>query len=251
MTLSLPTGSSRTQYLLAFVLLATALVYMQSLSFQFCYDDEPQIVTNPRVHSFRYVPNYFAENVWAHEGDRRNYFRSIFLLALLLQYKLFGVHVWGWHLVSIAWHLVATWLVFLFARRMLPKEEESDDTALIAALLFGLAPVHVEVVVWASAISDSMIAVFVTASFLLYLRWRDEGRVRFLIASLVSFALGLGTKEPAITMVGVLAAYELLYRRKGESIRWPLLGVMLFAFTGFVYLAWRTYVLHALGYRTL
>ncbi len=247
MNLEIPTGNARTQLLLALVLLVTGLAYIQSVNFQFTYDDEPQIVQNPRVHSAYFIPNYFRENVWAQEGEHGNYFRPVFLLALLLQYKLFGVHVWGWHLVSIAFHLLATWLVFFFARKMLQRE----DAALMAALLFGLSPAHVEVVVWASAISDSMITAFLTASFLLYLRWREDRRLVMFSGSLIMFVLALLTKEPAVTFIAVIAAYELLYRQKDESYARPFWRVAIFTVIGVAYLGWRTLVLHAIGYRTL
>ena len=150
----------------------TALVYVATLSFGFVYDDVPQILKNPAVHSWRYVPQYFTSHVWAaiYPNTSGNYYRPLFLLWLKVNYALFGTHAAGWHLTSVACHVLATWLVFRIAQQL------SCDrlTAFLAALIFGLHPAHVENVAWISGVSDPLMACFLLGSFSAFLSARLE-----------------------------------------------------------------------------
>jgi len=67
-----------------------------------------------------------------------------------------------YHLTSILLHAVATWLVFLLARRV----GAAPWIAFGAALLFGAHPVHVEAVAYVSGRPDLLATVFALASLL-------------------------------------------------------------------------------------
>ncbi len=52
--------------LLSIALVATVAAYIRTLPYQFVYDDTDQIVKNTAVHSWAFVPHYFASDVWPH-----------------------------------------------------------------------------------------------------------------------------------------------------------------------------------------
>src|ERR1700722_4835856 len=137
----------------------TALVYMATLSFGFAYYLIPQTLQNPAVHEWRFVPQYFSSHVWAaiYPNTSGNYYRPIFLLWLRLNYAFFGADAAGWHLTSVACHVLATWLVFRIVRQMAGDRA----TALLAALIFGVHPAHIENVAWISGVTDPLMACFV------------------------------------------------------------------------------------------
>jgi 4-amino-4-deoxy-L-arabinose transferase-like glycosyltransferase len=192
---------------LSLVLLVTFLAYSNTLWFQFVYDDRGQILANVQVHAWRYVPHYFFERVWsfAYPGIHGNYYRPIFLLFLLLNYKIFGPYAAGWHLVSVAAHAGATCLVYILARRL------SGDyrTALIAALIFGVNPVHIESVAWISGVTDPLLALFLLPSFFCYLNARERpqhGRA-WLAGSLALYGLAMLSKETALILPIVVFSF--------------------------------------------
>src|SRR5436189_292474 len=76
--------TARLLVVLAFVL--AALSYINTLSFTFVYDDLPQLVSNPRVHTWEHAPQLFAEQVWTQSmlQGTGNYYRPIFELWLLI-----------------------------------------------------------------------------------------------------------------------------------------------------------------------
>ncbi len=154
-------------------LLATAAVYIQTLEYEFVYDDYPQIVETSQLNSWRMIPHYFTGHVWSWQRAYApgSYYRPLFLVCLLVQQKLFGLDPMWWHFTSVALHVLVTLLVYFLARRL------TDDwlIALLAAAVFGLHPVHIEAVDWVSAVNEPVAAAAVVGSFLCSwrcTRWR-------------------------------------------------------------------------------
>ena len=205
--------------LLFVVLMATAGAYVRTLGFDFVYDDQLQIVKSPAAHSWRFLPKYFATDVWryAEPWSTPTYYRPIFLVWLLINYSLFGLDSSWWHFTTIAVHLAATLLLYVMARRL------TGDWAVagIAALVFGLHPVHVEAVAWVSGVTEPLLAVLILSSFLCYANWRNEDRSRprpgWLAASLTLYALALLEKETAAVFPAIISAYEWILRRPGRN----------------------------------
>jgi tetratricopeptide (TPR) repeat protein len=237
-------------YLIVALLALTAVGYVSTLAFQFVYDDEAQIVGNVLIEKWRYVPYYFNMQVWAHVNPHQagNYYRPVFMLWMRLNHALFEFHAFGWHLVSALMHLLATYLVFKFARRL----SKRDDIAFVTALIFGLHPVHVEAVAWVSGATESLLTILLIPSFLWFLEWR-EGHKNARTYSLLFFALAIFSKETAVLMLPLVFIYEWLNPREQTNSFFrhfwksllpalPFLGITL----GYLYL--RLQALHALSY---
>ena len=196
--------SMRPRVNLLLVLIATALAYVSILRFSFVFDDVPFILYNPELRSWSFVPQYFHEHVWAFKpGTLPLYYRPFFVLVLRCCYALFGIKPMGWHAVSLAFHLLATFLVYRVARRLLA----SETAALIAAILFGLHPIHAESVAWIDGLTDPLVTSLLLAAFLIYLRDRQRPRLIPVLAFSLLFAAALLTKEPALFFIPVLAVY--------------------------------------------
>ena len=158
------------------VLAITFGVYSATLTYQFVYDDLGVIVNNPLVHSWRFVPRYFTEHVWGYMYPNvpGNYYRPVFLLWLLLNHSLFGLDPAGWHLTAVLAHIVVTLMVYLIASRITGNLLSS----VVASLIFGIHPVHIEAVAWVSGVSEPLLAMFLLGSFLCFLRYRGSGTNR-------------------------------------------------------------------------
>jgi Flp pilus assembly protein TadD len=243
-------GSDVARGTLALGLLAIALAYVNTLRFQFVYDDLPQIVNNPLVHSWRYAPRYFVEHVWSQiPGLPGTYYRPVFLLWLRLNHACFGLAPFPWHLTTLLVHLAVTLLVY----RLLLRVTADRLTAAFAAVLFGLHPTHIETVAWISGVTDSLTALFLLASFLCYCGWRDGRRTAWMAASLLLYTLALLTKETALGLPLLLLAYEWLLPPDGRAPaagRWRFLlrGLVPYLVTAAAYMVVRSEVLRGLGY---
>jgi hypothetical protein len=200
------------------VLALTAAVYLPVFWLGFVNDDIPQIVNSQPYLAWRHLPHYFTTDVWSYLLPfRTNYYRPLFLVWLVLNAQVCGVDPLLSHLSALLTHLAATLLFFFLARRLL------GDSMLggAAALLFGVHPAHVEAVAWISGVTESLFAIFAFACILSYLRSRDDdpaGQRRwYALATPVLFGAALLTKETALVLPVLLAVYEWLFPRAGDS----------------------------------
>src|SRR5437868_616965 len=183
------------------VCLLSFIAYAGTIRFEFVYDDTPLIVQNSYIASWKYLPSYFGTHLFRGVPDILvHYYRPLVLTWLLVERKLFGLNPAGWHLMNAVLHVAVTYLVCLLMLRL----TADIRIASIAGLIFGLHPIHIEVVAWASSASEMLLAIFVLASFLCFMRAASaEGRAPWMLGSLIFFAAGLLTKETACVLPAV------------------------------------------------
>ncbi len=247
----LPERTSKTWALPVLILvLVSFAVYFNALSGEFVYDDVLQIVKNPWIRAFSNIPTIFSSDVWSFgslegPGSPSNYYRPLMHVVFTLNYYLFGLKPWGFHLVNILLHCGVTVLVFLIIRTLLAPQLTSPgyfSPPFMAALLFAAHPVHTEVVTWIAGLPDAAFTLFYLLSFYLYIKSEQMTSGRYL-SSVVCFAAAVFFKEPAVTLPAVLLAYDYFWR--GRSLRLPdyLKRSLPYVLIGIGYLALRVHVL--------
>jgi len=205
---------------LGLILAVVFLAYLDTLWFQFVHDDRFQILGNTWLRSWKYLPRYFTADVWAFEHPvfRGTFYRPIFLLWFRLQYLVFGLNPWGWHLCTVLCHVGVTLLVYFTAVRLL----EDRLAGLFTAVIFGLHPTHAEGVAWVSGVTEPLFAIFLFASYLCYLKRRAEpaqARI-YLVASLGLYGVACLTKETAVILPFIIFACEVLWNERPAPSRW-------------------------------
>jgi tetratricopeptide (TPR) repeat protein len=234
---------------------ATILVYANSLSGAFVFDDTKQIAGNPSLHSWGNILRAFTNDVWSFQRGTltRNvpppYYRPLFTIYLTINYQLFGLWEPGWHLVNLLVHTATTVFVYYLLRRL----SGDNLVALLTALLFGLHPAHVESVSWISGIPDPLAALFYVPSLIWYVRYREEGGAKWLAASVVAYGFAALCKETPLALPIVFVVWE--FARGGKKgnlaarlreISWQLVP---YAVVAAAYLALRFSVLGRLSWK--
>ena len=199
---------------------STILVYCNSLSGAFVFDDTKQIAGNPELHKWNNLFRAFTSDVWSFQrgtltaGIPLPYYRPLFTAYLTLNYQIFGLWEPGWHLMNLLVHATVTVLVYFLLKRL------SGDRriAMLAALIFGLHPAHVESVSWISGIPDPLAALFYVPSMIWYVRYREEGGRKWLAASVVAFGLSALCKETPLALPLVLTVWELARLKTKKSL---------------------------------
>jgi tetratricopeptide (TPR) repeat protein len=204
------------KYALQIILLtlATITVFSNILSNQFVWDDNNLIRENPYVKNLGSVPYLFTPHYWnyAHPGSKGGY-RPIFMASLAVDYYLWKVDVFGFHLTSISLHLMNVFLIFILVT-LLTKGARSGpwffEAPFIAALLFAVHPVHVESVTWIKNRGDPLSSIFFITAFILFIKsvsgeWSRTKAA--LTGSVFCFVVSLLSKEIAITLPLVLISY--------------------------------------------
>ncbi|MGI8837625.1 MAG: tetratricopeptide repeat protein [Pyrinomonadaceae bacterium] len=198
---------------------ATVLVYANSLSGAFVFDDTKQIVGNSSLHSWGNIFRAFTNDVWSFQRGTLTkdipppYYRPLFTIYLTINYQLFGLWEPGWHLMNLLVHTTATVFVYYLLRRL------SGDMVIasLTALLFGLHPAHVESVSWISGIPDPLAALFYVPSLIWYVRYRQDAGGKWLTASVVAYGLAALCKETPLALPLVFVVWELTRERAGKK----------------------------------
>jgi protein O-mannosyl-transferase len=231
--------------LLLLLSLLTFVLYIGTLHFQFVWDDKPQIVNNPLIRTWAAVPRAFVSDLWYHATRNQLYYRPLFTTWSTLNYSLFELKPWGWHLGAIVAHIVAVIAVFALARKL----GLEYWTAALSALFFAVHPVHIECVAWVSAASDSLVTFFFALSFAAFLNSQkpEEGNwLGWRIASLFLLACALLTKEMGVTLCLMVAIYVWLFPRPGASSKvvQAIMAALPYGVLTFAYVLLRKFALH-------
>jgi len=124
------------------------LVYIPSLSSGFIWDDDEYVTENATLRSAEGL-----RQIWLEPQATPQYYPLVYT-TFWIEYHLWGLRPAGYHLVNAALHATNGVLVWLILRRL------SVPGAWLAALAFGLHPVHVESVSWVSERKNVLSALF-------------------------------------------------------------------------------------------
>jgi tetratricopeptide (TPR) repeat protein len=209
---------AKTKHLLPIALLVcvSAIVYFNSLSNGFVYDDLGTIVENIHIKSFaNYLSSFYNPSYFKISGGEASY-RPVATLSYYLLYAIFDVNPIGYHLTSVVLHILNVILVYLMAHVILNHKRP----AVMVGLLFACHPVNTEAVNGISYNEDLIAAFFYFLALLLYMKRETSAPKQnslFLILSLFFFLLGLLSKEMAITLPAIVVLYDLTLREPASS----------------------------------
>lgn len=196
---------------LLLVLLLAVTVYVDTLSYQFVWDDVPMLVQNQRLRDLRNLPEFLRGDFTtltsgAIEG---RYYRPTLAMSLAMDATLWGLNPSPFHLTNILLHVAVTFLVSCLVLAM----GATRDVAVLAALIFAVHPVHVEAVAFISARSDLLPSIAILACLLAYRRSDRPGRGRIAwgMATLALQALALLSKESTVILPALLVLSDVLH----------------------------------------
>lgn len=217
--------SDSRNWIIGLILGVTFLTFANTLANGFAYDDTTQILQNQFIRDFRNLPKAMVTETWywrvqqdkdPNKQDKPStpYYRPIFVVYLMIMWKLFGASAFGWHVFNIFLHLTVVYLVFLILERI----TKDIRVSAIASLLFAIHPMRSESVAWISGLTDPLLAILVLSSLYFYIRYREEKVTRLLATSLGFFLVGAFTKEPAVALPIFIGVYELFVVNQDKSL---------------------------------
>lgn len=193
-------------------------VYFNSLENQFVFDDESVIQTNSSLTTLSSIPKYFTGEDGFHKVIGK-YYRPIVSTSYNIDYAIWGLNPFGFHLTNIIIHLIATLILFRLLQLIFVKQKNVNLISLLGTLIFAVHPIHTEAVSWVSGRTDSFFTIFFFASFLYYLKFTgypefENKNNKYLYISLIYFAFGLLTKEMIVTLPVILILFDYTIRKK-------------------------------------
>ncbi len=215
------------------------LVWSPVRQAEFCWDDFHQIRDAEEIRSLASIPDHFRSNVRQSVGaeganaEGADLYRPMFVTLLTLQYAaLGGADPGGYHLFSVAWHLLVSLLLWALARRWL----RNDWAAAAVAVLFAFHPVCAEAVVFVSSLTDLAAAAgLLGATLLLDRAGRRDGEpepsalraTSLALVAAILLLVGLLNKEVILMALPPLALWLWLGRGVPLRLLAPLVVVSL------------------------
>lgn len=197
-------AKGETASVMALFLLAVGC-YVNTLMSAFVYDDELQILQNPYIKSWHYLGAILRTTVWSFIGAAgdTNYYRPLMTLTYLVLWKTFGNSPIGYHLLNILLNALVVTCVYFLGRELF----QNHWSALMAAVLFAVHPVHTEAVAWIASVPDLEATLFGLLAFYAYVKgpsvtWKRQAAV------VICLLLALLAKEPALMLAPLLVYYE-------------------------------------------
>ena len=81
-----------------FIIILGMIVYSNSFSNKFVYDDENLIKKNIYIKNWSHIPKIFTQDMGQGAGAKYNYYRPLHLFTYLVDYSF-----WGFHSAAIGW----------------------------------------------------------------------------------------------------------------------------------------------------
>ncbi|MFA7087989.1 MAG: tetratricopeptide repeat protein [Patescibacteria group bacterium] len=215
------------------------LLYSQTLFFDFTYfDDSTLILEKTEILSdFKNINLLFSTDAFF--SGVKIYYRPLLNLSFMLDAQADATLPVFYHLSNILIHCLASILVFLLLTKLINKR----SLAFFLSLIFLIHPIMTQAVAWIPGRNDSLLAVFVLASFILFLEFLRRPRLLYYLGYLFFLFCSLFTKESAVALP-VLVILYFLFIDGGflkRSDKWLLVAGS--AVTGFVWFLSRTLAL--------
>lgn len=153
---------------LGIIIFFTTLAYGNTFKNEFVIDDYLFIIDWPLIQHFSNVPQFFGPE--SQPKGEEGVYSPLKTCFHAINYHLWGLNPFGYHLVALFIHLLGTIFVFLISLRLTVKM----DIAFLSGLLFGVHPVHVEAITFLTASIDTLGVVFMFISLYFYLRYRTQ-----------------------------------------------------------------------------
>ncbi len=220
----LPLKKQNSPNLLYYIIIAAAsfVVYINALSNEFVFDDESVVLGDQSITEISNIPKYFTAQEGFHKVIGR-YYRPVVSTTYAIDYALWGLKPFGFHLTNIIIHVINSLLFFKLLLLIFAGGKGNLTGAKLFAVLFGglifaVHPIHTEAVTWVSGRTDSLSFTFFTSSFIYYIKYLREQKVYFLVLLLLFYVLALLSKEMAITLPVVLILFDIA-ENKGLSVK--------------------------------
>lgn len=148
-----------------FLLVLVLIVMSPALQNGFVnWDDELYITKNEVI---KQVPFSNLAEIFTHKMN--NFSVPLTLLSFQIEYYFFGLNPFPYHLNNLLLHLANVILMYFFVKILLLSVRTQTTAAFFVALLFGIHPMNVESVAWATERKDLLYTFFTLLALLQYL----------------------------------------------------------------------------------
>lgn len=242
-----------TGFMVLSIALIAFLTYIDIIGYFFTATDTLPLIDTGRIQSFNDIVRIFTEPMMNGTKFVKSavFYRPISTLSFSLDYFIWKLNPFGYHLTNLILHILVSVVVFFLVRFLTNGKQV---IAWLSAILFTTHPILVEVVPATSTRQDTISTLFVLLSLLFFLKSLSPvSRKRgYLLFSLFSYILALGTKEIMVILPFLIFTYlftvpcsdkKYFKDRSLHAVKRCLPHILV----TLLYLFWRTYILQGIG----
>lgn len=193
---------------IALIILACIISYANSIQNSFVWDDYSLIEYNPYIKDFTHLKEIFTKQLYEGSGQYTNFYRPLQSITVAIDYKIWGMNPAGYHITNVILHTSAAMLLYI----LLFLISKSIFAGAIAALLFSVHPLNVSAVTYISGRADLLGALFIYASFILYIFYtKREKNISLYAFSIVFYILAILSKEAFVIYPVIYLLYSQIF----------------------------------------
>jgi Flp pilus assembly protein TadD len=205
------------------LVLAALLAYANSFSNPFLLDDKTSVTTNAQIRTLWPLSMPLSP-----PDETPVAGRPLVNLTFALNYALGGLDARGYHLGNLAIHLLAALVLLALVRRVLTLGALAPAfgaraTALAAAcaLIWGLHPLHTEIVNYVSQRTTALMGLFYLLTLYCSVRAAEHRSGRWTAAAVAACAAGMASKETMVTAPLLVLVFDriFLFRSLRDAVR--------------------------------
>ncbi|MBU1851227.1 MAG: tetratricopeptide repeat protein [Candidatus Omnitrophica bacterium] len=201
------------------LLIFTAVVvcYGNTLTAGFIWDDQFLIGRNPIIRAPLLSFYIFKQDIANSGGTFTIYYRPLQMLSYAIDYRVWGMNPFGFHLTNVLLHFLNAVCAFFLTKKLTKR----GPIALLAAVFFAIHPAHAGAVSYVSGRADLLLFLAAFLSILCFVLFRERKSPVYLAGSTVFFAAALLSKEIAMIIpVLILLTDVMLSRDPREDNLW-------------------------------
>ncbi|TRZ49128.1 hypothetical protein D4Q80_02565 [bacterium] len=189
------------------------VIYLPSLGNSFVFDDIAVIVNNPFIKSLKFLPNIFTHNLYYHliaNTPGSFMYRPLQAFTYAIDYKVWGLNPFGFHLVNVILHFINGLLVYYFLLLLF----QDNKISLFSSILFLIHPIQASAVAYISGRADLLSFLFMILSAATFLKFIQARFIKLYFFSLLCAACALLSRENALSIFMLIALIIFVQKQK-------------------------------------
>lgn len=237
------------------------LTYGNSFQNQFVWDDPAFFSGNILVRNFD-IQKIFTSNTVAGASISSDYYRPVTSVSFAIDYKIWGLNPFGYHLTNTVLHILTALLVY----SLLGLLRFNNTLSFWISLIFLVHPVQVEAVTYLSSRGDILYSFLSILSLYLFTLTLYHKKINFefkknklviptpllLICSIILYALSIFSKEVSLAIwpifIFILIFYKLQNNLTFSSLHQKYKNhiptILVFFWISLMYMFLRVYILN-------
>ena len=193
-------------YIFGVCLIAVLLPYFDSLRGDFVFDDVP-LVQKDRFYVQESNPLKCWQRDFWKENMKQGLYRPFTLFSYWINAKISGIHSPAFRIGNLIFHFLVTILVFKLALRL----RLGHWTAIFAAVLFAVHPIHTEAVIPAFGRGELLCALFILCALIIH-TYVEKNKL-LCVAAGISFLFACWSKEHGLAFLPLCVLLDLYLKK--------------------------------------